>query len=147
MLRAVEYQLRQSLLAWITLGPDEILYLEGAEDFDRVGTSDAEAVQVYDTTRHVSLKTRKLLDAIKNYWRLYNEHTGAPVRLRFLSRALPTVEKGKPFGAGVAGLELWQRRYLSDEDIRLLTAFLDLQPSLPHSLKWSDLAFLGQVMR
>lgn len=135
MLRAVDYQLRQSLLAWITLGPDEILYLEGAEDFDRVGTSGAEAVQVYDTTRHVSLKTQKLLDAIKNYWRLYNEHIGVPVRLRFLSRARPTIERGEPFGAGVAGLELWQRRCLNDEGLRLLTAFLDLQPSLPDSLK------------
>ena len=135
MLRAVAYQVRQSLLAWIKLKPDEVLYLEGAEDFDLVGTSGAEAVQVYDTTRRVSLRTPKLQDAIKNYWRLYNENAGVPVRLRFLSRAHPAVEQGEPFGAGTAGLELWQRRYLDDDEIRLLTAFLHVQPSLPDTLK------------
>ena len=135
MLRAVAYQVRQSLLAWIGLGPDEILYLEGAEDFDVVGLHDAEAVQVHDSTRRVSLRTPKVQEAIANYWRLDNEHTGVPVRLRFLSRARPTVEQGEPFGVGVAGLELWQRRHLDDSEVRLLTDFLVTQPELPESLK------------
>ncbi|HJW38911.1 MAG TPA: hypothetical protein VJ420_09875 [Candidatus Udaeobacter sp.] len=30
MLRAVAYQLSQSVLAWLNLGPDEVLFLEGS---------------------------------------------------------------------------------------------------------------------
>jgi hypothetical protein len=70
MLRAVAYQLSQSVLAWLHLGSDEVLFLEGAEDFDVVGPDEARAVQVFDTSRLITLRTPKVLAAISNFWRL-----------------------------------------------------------------------------
>ena len=70
MLRAVAYQLSQSVLAWLNLGSDEVLFLEGAEDFDVVGPDEARAVQVFDTSRRITLRTPKVLAAISNFWRL-----------------------------------------------------------------------------
>jgi hypothetical protein len=64
MLRAVAYQLSQSVLAWLSLGADDILFLEGAEDFDVVGPDEALDVQLFDTTRRISLRKRKVLAAI-----------------------------------------------------------------------------------
>jgi hypothetical protein len=49
MLRAIAYQLSQSVLVCLNLGPDELLFLEGAEDFDVVGPDvplDGEAMKL-----------------------------------------------------------------------------------------------------
>jgi len=35
-MRGYSYQVLRSVLVWIELGDDEILYLEGAEDLDRI---------------------------------------------------------------------------------------------------------------
>ena len=43
------YQIWQSVFAWISLESLEVLYLEGAEDFDVIGPTQATAVQVRRT--------------------------------------------------------------------------------------------------
>ena len=45
-LRGYLYQIWHSVNAWLDLNEDEILYLEGAEDFDTVSDDTATAVQV-----------------------------------------------------------------------------------------------------
>lgn len=135
MLRAVAYQIWQSTLAWVELRPDEALYLEGAEDFDIFRPDCAEAVQVFDSTRKISLRTQKVLEAVANFWTLSTSDPDRKVSLRFLSRAEPAVEQGAPFGADVAGLDLWRRRRLTDAQIESLSAFLSEMPSLPEGLR------------
>jgi hypothetical protein len=41
-------QIWRSVLAWLDIGDDELLFLEGAEDFDKVGPTDAEVTQAKD---------------------------------------------------------------------------------------------------
>ena len=55
-LRGYLYQIWHSVNAWLHLTEDEILYLEGAEDFDKVSDNTATAVQVKDTQRPITLR-------------------------------------------------------------------------------------------
>jgi len=135
MLRGVAYQLSQSVLAWLTIGPDEVLFLEGAEDFDVVGPTEARAVQVFDTTRRITLRTPKVLAAISNFWKLSVASSPSKVKFHFLSRAQATVEEGQPFGSGIAGLDLWRQRRPDDSQVRLLSQFLSEQMALPEGLR------------
>ena len=45
-LRGYLYQILHSVDAWLDLDDNEILYLEGAEDFDKISDDTATAVQV-----------------------------------------------------------------------------------------------------
>ena len=49
--RGFLYQIWHSVNAWLDLADDEILYLEGAEDFDTISDDTATATQVKDTQR------------------------------------------------------------------------------------------------
>jgi hypothetical protein len=49
------YQFWRTVEAWIELDPEELLYVEGAEDFDIVGSDEATPVQVKDDKSSGSL--------------------------------------------------------------------------------------------
>ena len=61
-------QVWRSVLAWIELGESERLYLEGAEDFDRISGFAAETVQVKNVVGNVTLRSRDAIEAIDNAW-------------------------------------------------------------------------------
>ena len=58
-LRGYLYQIWHSVNAWLGLADNEILYLEGAEDFDIASDDAATAVQVKDTQHKKEPKTGK----------------------------------------------------------------------------------------
>src|SRR5208337_4998705 len=63
------YQASWSIDAWLRLADaDEVIYLEGAEDFDLVEPEAATAVQVRSTAGTISLGTVKALAAPENFW-------------------------------------------------------------------------------
>jgi len=68
-LRGYKYQILYSVLAWITLDDDDILYLEGAEDFDHINTHRATTVQIKETkgSGNITLRTKSVVEAICNY--------------------------------------------------------------------------------
>ena len=101
--------------AWLDLTEDEILYLEGAEDFDKVSDGSATAVQVRNTQHKITLRSQEVNDAIKHYWKLRNNHPDMCVKFRFLTRSKIGKEKGNPFGEDQAGLHIWSR-CSGDED-------------------------------
>ena len=53
--RGFMYQFWRTVEAWIELDPEELLYVEGAEDFDIVGSDEATPVQVKDDKSSGSL--------------------------------------------------------------------------------------------
>jgi hypothetical protein len=64
------YQAFQSILAWMRLKDDQILVLEGAEDFD-IHELDEKTVatgQIKNLSRNVTLRSRSVIEAISNYW-------------------------------------------------------------------------------
>lgn len=148
MLRACEYQILQTVSAWLDLRGNDLIYVEGAEDFDIHSNERAEAVQVKTSPQPISLGQKEILKTLNNLWKLRQQTPGRAVVMRFLTLAPFTVEKGSPFGAGVAGLDLWQRRPLNDDEAFQLAKFLAKQAHLdPGFLIWLERANPSQIRR
>jgi hypothetical protein len=103
MLSGCDYQVWQTVAGWFDLRGTDVLYVEGAEDFDVVGTGQGEAVQVKASVTPISLGQKETQEAVSNFWRLRQASSQASVSFRFLTRAPFTTERGNPFGTGVAG--------------------------------------------
>ena len=122
-LRGYLYQIWHSVNAWLDLTENEILYLEGAEDFDIVSDATATTVQVKDTQRNITLRSQEVNDAIKHYWELRTNHSDLTVKFRFLTRSKIGKEQGDPFGNDQPGLRLWNRCSGDEETITKISEF------------------------
>ena len=109
-------QVWRSVLAWIHLDDAERLYLEGAEDIDRVSGSAAETIQVKDVQGNITLRSGDVIEAIDNAWAHRQRNPTRSIRFRFLTTSCITVEQGAPFGDGVGGLHLWRNARLLDDE-------------------------------
>jgi len=101
------YQIWHSVHAWLELTDEQFLALEGAEDFDILDPEKAIAVQVKHTSANITLRSQAVIDSINHYWKLRNAYPDKRVLFRFLTRSQIGIEKGQPFGSGIAGLDLW----------------------------------------
>jgi tetratricopeptide (TPR) repeat protein len=135
MLSACEYQILQTVNAWLDLRSSDALYVEGAEDFDVASPGGAEAVQVKTSPDPISLGQHGIQITISQFWALKSRAAGRNVRFKYLTRAPFTVERSKPFGEDVAGLELWQKRSISEEEIGYIRDFLLEQKAIAENLK------------
>lgn len=130
-------QIWRSVLAWLDIGDDELLFLEGAEDFDKVGPTDAEVTQAKDVQGNVTLRSDDVLEAIAHSLEHRQRNRGRAVRFRFLSTGGTGVEHGAPFGKGVGGLHLWCEARAStdkaarEQDGRKIANFLIAEGKLP----------------
>ncbi|MDE0086155.1 MAG: hypothetical protein OXU23_10615, partial [Candidatus Poribacteria bacterium] len=126
-LKGYLYQIWHSVNAWLELADDDILYLEGAEDFDKVSGDDATATQVKHTQHKITLRSQEVNDAINNFWELRTNNPGRRVKFRFLTRSKIGKEQGKPFGNGHAGLEVWSRCSGNEAAITKISDFLQTE--------------------
>ena len=126
-LRGYLYQIWHSVDAWLDLADDEVLYLEGAEDFDRVSDEAATVVQVKDTQHKITLRSQEVIDAINHYWELRTNNPGWKVKFRFLTRSQIGVEQGSPFGKNQRGLRLWHHCLGNEEAITKISEFLQTE--------------------
>jgi hypothetical protein len=123
-------QVWRSVLAWTDLGESERLYLEGAEDIDRISGLDAETIQVKNVRGNITLRSGDVIEAIGNAWAHRQRNPRHAIKFRFLTTAGVSVERGAPFGAGLAGLRLWNISRLSgdtaqrEHDVRAIADFL-----------------------
>ena len=123
-LRGYLYQIWHSVNAWLDLNEDEILYLEGAEDFDKVSDNDAMVTQVKATQAPITLRSQDVNDAINHYWELRTNNSDRNVKFRFLACSKIGVEQGNPFGTGNPGLQVWSRCSGNEESIKKFSNFL-----------------------
>ena len=123
-LRGYLYQIWHSVNAWLDLAENEILFLEGAEDFDRISGETATAVQVKDTKHKITLRSQEVNDAINNYWELRANNPDSRVKFRLLTRSKIGTEQGNPFGTGKPGLQVWSRCSGDDTTITKISDFL-----------------------
>ncbi len=107
--RGYIYQILRSILVWLDLGEDEELYLEGAEDLDRIDGEAALTEQVKDTagSGNITLRTGSVKDAINHFWGHAARNPGVTLQLRYLTTSHAGVEMGAPFGPGQCGIDLW----------------------------------------
>ncbi|MCK4945000.1 MAG: hypothetical protein KAS59_01930, partial [Alphaproteobacteria bacterium] len=135
------YQFCMSLDAWMKLGENELLILEGTEDLDIHKGDTIETIQVKHVKAKVTLNSKDVQDSISNFWKYRTENPDKQIRYRFISTSQPTQEQGSPFGKNTKGLELWAKTNKTSEEIKSLVTFLNNIPTLPDDLK----TFLGST--
>ncbi|RKU09467.1 hypothetical protein C6502_13190 [Candidatus Poribacteria bacterium] len=126
-LRGYLYQIWHSVDSWLDLADDEVLYLEGAEDFDRISPETATVVQVKDTQHNITLRSPEVIDAINHHWELRTNNPGLKVKFRFLTRSQIGMEWGSPFGESQAGLHIWSRCSGDEAAITKISEFLQVE--------------------
>jgi hypothetical protein len=109
-LRGYRYQILRSIHEWLTLAEGEILFLEGAEDFDRVSATHAEATQVKNVASRTKLTLRSAaaVAAIDSCWQLVKSNPGRTLWVNFLTTAATGIEEGAPFGPARPGIQVWE---------------------------------------
>lgn len=137
-IRGYVYQAYQSVLAWMQLKENEMLVLEGSEDFDIHSGSSVATTQIKDVFGNLTLRTQAVIDSLNNYWSCHERNQDFDIVLRFLTTAEAGQEQGSPFGPGQKGLEYWQSAESEHIDIGPLRAFLlilKLNPNLASFIK------------
>lgn len=128
-IRGFRYQLWQTVDAWISIQPGELLYVEGAEDYDVVVESSGRAVQVKDTKRSgaLTLGSPDAIKALNSYWAIRKMNQGRGVQYKYITTSLVGNEK-VGFGKQ-GGVEIWNRCRHSKpveciDDLERIAAFL-----------------------
>lgn len=132
-IRGYVYQAYQSVLAWIQLKENEILVLEGSEDFDIHRGYSVTTTQVKDVSVNLTLRSQSVIDALNNYWTCGEKNSDYDIFMHFLTTAEAGQEQGAPFGLGHKGLEYWHNAVSDHCDIAPLRKFLltlGLNPNL-----------------
>lgn len=115
-IRGTVYQAWWSIDAWLQLtDANEVIYLEGAEDFDLIKADDfAVTVQVRQTKDSISLGTTKAREALAHFWSLASNETRRRVDFHYLTTSSIAMEIGADF-AGLTGIEAWRVAHTSPE--------------------------------
>lgn len=152
LFKGVDYQIWQTVQAWMDLGENEILVVEGAEDFDSLSKSSATVNQVKNLATPISLRSDCVCGALRNFWIARHKNPGSTIRFRLITTTTFSIEAGAPFDVAKPGLELWNEEaaeataqhsqhlkdfLLSDQSIfkRLAESFTDAIPSLVEHLR------------
>ncbi len=134
-LRGYLYQIWHSVNAWLDLADDEFLYLEGAEDFEKISSKIATATQVKHTQNNITLRSEEVFHAINNFWELRTNNPDQCVKFRFLTTSKIGKEQYNPFGADKKGIECWIRCSGDEETISRISEFLLAQELISDEVK------------
>lgn len=102
-----EYQYWLSVLAWVELDAQQLLKIEGAEDFDILGSSESTAIQAKHLKAAVTLRSACIVEALNNAYDLFQRHQQKTIFYRFVTTATAAIENDNPFGTGIKGLHIW----------------------------------------
>ena len=105
-IRGAVYQGLCSIEAWLSIGNDEVVYLEGTEDFDLVSDGESIAVQVKHRVDSLTLASVSALEALENFWRLVNREPERTVEMHYLTTSTIGKERDSKFG-GLPGVHAW----------------------------------------
>jgi hypothetical protein len=102
------YQAWWSIDAWLCLtDADEVIYLEGAEDFDVVRNEGGITVQVKHTAGSISLGSYKAHTALENFWTLSCQTLHRRIEFHYLTTSSIAMEQDACFG-GATGIRVWR---------------------------------------
>jgi len=109
LFKGLDFQIWLTIAAWIDLEEEQILVIEGVEDFDVVNEDGGITTQVKALAQPISLRSTNVTDALRNFWQSKHSNAGRQVQYRFVTTASVATESGEPFGDKAAGLTLWSR--------------------------------------
>src|SRR5688572_436297 len=119
-LRGYTGQIVRTVRSWVSLGDEQVLYVEGAEDFDIIGgRGQAVAVQVKEVAGSITLATRDVIEAIIHFWQHQRRNPSQTVYFRYLTTAGRGRERNSPFGPR-RGLDYWDEAKSSNVDVNPL---------------------------
>lgn len=123
-IRGIVYQIWWSIDAWLRLSSsDEVIFLEGAEDLDRIASSGAIAGQVKHEAENLSLNNQRSHEALENFWTLSLRESTRRVDFHYITTASAALERDAQF-EGVAGLEAWRIAQTNAEMAARIQAYL-----------------------
>lgn len=143
-IRGYVYQAYQSVLAWMRLKEEDVLYLEAAEDFDIHEIDSVIVTGIKDTagSGSITLRSSDVVEAINNYWRHKQLNPDRTIRFRFLTTAKPGQEKGTTFGVVGKGIDYWtlaaRNEQVAVEPIKAFLLDLALDEPLKAFLRTCD---------
>lgn len=109
------YQAWCSIDAWLRLkNSDEVIYLEGAEDFDIVKVNSAITVQVKKNAGSISLGNAKAHEALENFWTLSCKEPSRRIDFHYLTTSSIAMEQDASFD-GLKGIEAWRAAQTNPE--------------------------------
>ena len=109
LFKGVDFQVWLTISAWVNLQEEQVIVVEGVEDFDVVTDKGGITTQAKALADPISLRSASVTDAIRNYWIAKHSNPGRQVQYRFVTTASLAVETGGPFGDEVQGLAVWSR--------------------------------------
>src|SRR5580692_3321351 len=138
VIQAYTYQLYQTVAAWLSLQPHQLLHVEFAEDFAISDDDNLELTQVKRTATPLTLRSQAVAALIRATWTFQSANPG-----RFVVAALITTgkigkEKNLTFPGKASGLSYWRiaaREHGDVEPIRTALLTLDLPADLKSFLK------------
>ena len=134
-IRGIVYQIWWSIDAWLQLSsPDEVIFLEGAEDLDRIASSGAIAGQVKHEAENLSLNNQRSHEALENFWTLSLRESTRRVDFHYITTASAALERDAQFG-GVAGLEAWRIAQTNSEMAARVQTYLTPKLASTSTLK------------
>ncbi len=123
-IRGIVYQIWWSIDAWLRLrSPDEVIFLEGAEDLDRITSSGAIAGQVKHEVESLSLNNKRSHEALENFWALSLRESTRRVDFHYITTASAARERDAQF-EGLTGLEAWRIAQTNAEMAARIQAYL-----------------------
>lgn len=118
------YQIWWSIDAWLQLhSPDDVIFLEGAEDLDKIVAGVATAEQVKHEAAPLSLNNKRAHKALENFWELSAREAVRRVNFHYVTTASAATEQDAQFG-GMRGLEAWRVAQTSTEAADVIRLYL-----------------------
>lgn len=107
LFKGLDFQIWLTVSAWVRLQDDQLLVVEGVEDFDIVEQGSGITTQVKALSEPISLRSPCVVEAVRNYWQNSHRNNGFRLEYRFVTTGEVAVEQGEPFGPKKAGLSVW----------------------------------------
>jgi hypothetical protein len=121
------YQAWCSIDAWLQLTTaEQVIYLEGAEDFDVLSEGGAITVQVRHTEAPISLGTGKAREALQHFWTLNTREQSRQIDYHYLTTSPVATEQDGDFG-GLNGLDAWRAACTNLELAASVSSYLQSQ--------------------
>ena len=128
------YQLYQTVLAWLSLGSNEVLHIEFAEDFAVSDDGSLKMTQVKNTKAALTMRSKAVASLIRAVWAFQEANPGRDVVAALVTTGKIGKERGVSFPGNHSGLSYWRVAARERSDVEpIRTALLDLD--LPDGLK------------
>jgi len=137
-LEGYAYQLYQTVSAWLSLGPSELLHVEFAEDFAVSDDGTLKLTQVKHAKAALTLRSKAVAALIRAAWTFQNANPGRSVLAALITTGRIGKEKGLTFPGKASGLSYWRvaaREQADIEPVRKALLALDFPADLKDFLK------------